>query len=257
MKNIDDFDTVMLSWKSFEYTYGTSDQIRECHEICEKIIDNYNKHVAIKVKAQKRKPEPENDSKVPEKKQKKVEKNAPNPFKNVDRKESEPKKSEPKKPEPKKPEPKKTEHKKPEVKAQSVEQEFGEKDNVSIFLSNLGFDVTKEQIIAAFPDLNIKDVKLIVEPGGRSKGFGYAELSKPSEVEEALKLDRRPINGRPVFIKKVLRDKNVRSAFKYSEGKESNKIFIKGLPFDTSKDELQLLFATFGTIKDIRLVTKK
>lgn len=252
MKNIDDFDTVMSSWKSFEYTYGTSDQIRECHEICEKIIENYNKHVAIKSKAQKRKPELEGDSKIAEKKQKTVEKGASNPFKKVDAKRTDPKKSEPKKQEVKKPE-----AKKPEVKSQPVEQEFGEKDDVSIFVSNLGYHVTKEQIIAAFPELNIKDVTLIIAPDGRSKGFGYAELSNPSEVEEALKLDRRPISGRPVFIKKVLRDKNIRSAFKYSDSKESNKIFIKGLPFDTSKDELQILFGTFGTIKDCRMVTKK
>lgn len=247
MKNIDDFDGVMLSWKSFEFTHGTSDQIRECHEICEKIIDNYNKHVAIKAKAQKRKPESEGDPKVAEKKQKTVEKNKSNPFSNVETKKFEPKKPELKKVEPKKPEP----------KAQPTEQEFGEKDDVSIFLSNLGFDVTKEQIIAAFPELNIKDVTLIVAPGGRSKGYGYAELSNPSEVTEALKLDRRPICGRPVFIKKVVRDKNTRPVFKYSEDKESNKIFIKGLPFDTSKDELEILFGTFGKIKDTRLVTRK
>lgn len=237
----------MSSWKSFEYTYGTSDQIRECHDICEKIIENYNKHVAIKTKAQKRKPDSEGDSKIAEKKQKTVGRSASNPFKKADAKRSEPKKAEPKKPE----------VKKPEVKAQPVELEFGEKDDVSIFVSNLGYDVTKEQVIAAFPELNIKDVTLIVAPDGRSKGFGYAELSNPSEVQEALKLDRRPISGRPVFIKKVVRDKTTRAAFKYSESKESNKIFIKGLPFDTSKDELQILFGTFGTIKDCRLVTKK
>lgn len=246
MKNIDDFDTVMLSWKSFEYAYGTSDQIRDCNEICEKIIDNYNKHMAIKAKAQKRKPEADGESKVVEKKQKTMDKSATNPFK-----------SETKKPELKKVEIKGNEHKKPEVKAKPVEQVFGEKDDVSVFLSNLGFEVTKDQIIAAFPELNIKDVTLIVAPGGRSKGYGYAELSNPSEVEKALNFDRRPISGRPVFIKKVVRDKNTRPAFKYSESKELNKIFIKGLPFDTSKDELEVLFGTFGTIKDVRMVTKK
>lgn len=247
MKNIDDFDMVMSTWKSFEYTYGTSDQIRDSHEICERIIENYNRHMASKnPKALKRKHEPESDSKNVEKKQKFVEKsNTPKPVKpkNPFQKEE----VQPKKPEVQQ------QNKKPE----QIQQEFGEKDDVSVFLSNLGYDVTKEQVKSAFPELNIKDVTLVVEPSGRSKGFGYLELSNPSEVEIALKFDRRPILGRPVFISKVLRDKGNRSAFKYSESMESNKIFIKGLPYNTTKDELQVLFGTFGKIKDIRLVTKK
>lgn len=227
----------MSAWKSLEYVYGTTDQIRDCHEVCEKIIDNYNKHQAIKAKAQKRKPEPENDSKISQKKQKIFEDTTPRPVKKL--------------------EVKKPESKKPEIKEPETKFDFGEKDDVSVFLSNLAFEVTKEQIIAAFPELNIKDVTLVVGPGGRSKGYGYAELGNPSEVNKAITFDRRPINGRPVFIKKVLRDKNIRSTFKYSEGKELNKIFIKGLPFNTTQDELEILFATFGKIKDARLVTKK
>lgn len=236
----------MSSWKSLEYAYGTSDQIRDCHEMCEKIIENYNKTMAIKnvkTQAQKRKNDSDGDSKISEKKQKKTEEN---PFK-VEKKKPqvEKKKAEFKTKTPTQPQP------------EPSEREFGEKDDVSIFLSNLAFDAKKEDIIAAFPELKIKDVTLIAAPGGRSKGYGYAELSNPSEVDIAVKFDRRPINGRPVFITKVLRDKNVRPAFKYSESKESNKIFVKGLPFDTTKEEIQILFGTFGQIKDIRLPTRK
>lgn len=226
----------MVSWKSFEYTHGTTDQIRDCHDICDKIIENYNRHMAASKtnKAQKRKLEPENESKIVEKK-KKIEENRPNPFQ------------------------KQLPPQKMEVSAPAVEHqhEHGDKDDVSVFLSNLSYDATKEQLIAAFPELNVKNVTLVVAPNGRGKGYGYLELSNPSEVEKALKFDRRSVVGRPVFITRITRDKNTRPAFKYSESKESNKIFIKGLPFDTTKDELQILFGTFGKIKDIRLVTKK
>lgn len=236
VKNIDDFDMVMSSWKSFEYVHGTVDQIQDCDEVCDKIIENYNRRMGIKsTKPQKRKPDAEIDSKIAEKKQKTADKSptkatpAQNPF----------------------------ERKRPEAKAQPVEPEFGGKDEVSVFLSNLSYEATKEEILAAFPELKIKDVTLILAPNGRGKGYGYLELKNPSEVEKAIEFDRRSISGRPVFITRVLRDKNTRTAFKYSESKESNKIFIKGLPFDTTKNELQILFGTFGTIKDIRLVTKK
>lgn len=247
VKNIDDFDAVMSAWKSFEYTNGTADQIRDCQEICEKIIENYNRHLASRPnKAQKRKPDAEDDSKIAEKKPKPAtEKVAPkrpeqkNPF-------------EKRAPKPKKME---VEEAKP-VEAQQG-HEHGEKDDVSVFVSNLSYDTTSEQVIAAFPELNIKNVTLVVGPNGRSKGYGYVELSNPSEIELALKFDRRSIDGRPAFIARITRDKNTRPAFKYADSLELNKIFIKGLPFDTTKEELQLLFGTFGTIKDIRLVTKK
>lgn len=245
VKNIDDFDAVMSSWKSFEYTNGTADQIRDCHEICEKIIENYNRQMASRTnKAQKRKPDADDDSKISEKKPRTtaVENTAP-------------KRQEQKKPVENRPQPKKMEIE--EVKPVEAQHDYGEKDDVSVFVSNLSYDTTKERVISAFPELKVKDVTLVIGPNGRSKGYGYIELSNPSEVELALKFDRRPIDGRPAFIARITRDKSTRAAFKYSESLELNKIFIKGLPFDTTKDELQILFGTFGKIKDIRLVTKK
>lgn len=259
VKNIDNFDTVMTSWKTFECVHGTTDQIRDCHEICERIIENYNKHVAIKAKAQKRKQGTDGDGKIAEKKQKTRDESASKPVQNPFKtKKVENKTKGPAQPQAQPQAKSQTQNKtQTQTKAQTPEQEYGEKDNVSIFLSNLSFDAKKEEIIAAFPELNIKDVTLIIAPTGRGKGYGYVELSNPSEVEKALEFDRRSVGGRPVFISKVLRDKTVRPALKYSEGKESNKIFIKGLPFDTTKDELQILFSAFGKIKDARLVTKK
>lgn len=244
MKNIDDFDAVMSSWKSFEYTHGTADQIRECHEILDKIIENYNRLMASRTaKAPKRKPDAEVESKIAEKKPKKA-------FENADAKRPIEKKLVENRTMPKKMEVE-------EVKSSEPHHEYGGKDDVSVFVSNLSYDTTKERVIAAFPELTIKDFTLVIGPNGQSKGYGYIELSNPSEVDLALKFDRRPIDGRPAFIARITRDKNTRAAFKYSESLELNKIFIKGLPFDTTKDELQILFGTFGKIKDIRLVTKK
>lgn len=257
LKNIDDFDIVMSTWKTFEYTYGTVDQIRDCYEICDKIIENYNRHMASKnVKVHKRKHEPESDLSNVEKKPKFVEESNTSKPKSNQPKTIQSKTNQTKNPFQKESPPKKPQTQQ-ETKPEQQQQEYGDKDDVSVFLSNLAYGVTKEQLEAAFPELNIKDVTLVSEPSGRSKGFGYLELSNPSEVEKALKFDRRPVKGRPVFISKVLRDKSNRAAFKYSENMELHKIFIKGLPFDTTKDELQLLFSQFGAIKDVRLVTKK
>lgn len=241
MKNIDDFDSIMSSWKSFEYTYGSVDQIRECADICDKIIDNYNRKMYQKrenvEKAPKRKAETEADEKTPKKKQKPTEASTSTSNKND--------------------EARKNKRSNPFLKKDEQKPVSNDNDNVKIFLSNLSFEITEEQIKTALPELNIQNVDLVKSPGGKNRGFAYLVLSNEIEVEKALRFDRRLINGRPVFITKVLRDKSSRTTFKYAEGKNESRIFVKGLPFDATKEELEILFGKYGKIEDIRMITKK
>lgn len=132
-----------------------------------------------------------------------------------------------------------------------------EKDAVTVFISNLPYDITADEIIAAYPELKIKNVDLMTSPNGRGRGFGYIELSNGHEVELALSFDRRPINGRPAFVSSVLRDKEKRQKFKYAADIELSKLFVKGLPHDVTKEEVETLFSEFGALKDVRLVTHK
>lgn len=78
-----------------------------------------------------------------------------------------------------------------------------------------------------------------------------------ADVEKSLLFDRRPIKGRPAFISSVLRDKEKRNVFKYAECLEKTKLFVKGLSFATTKEDLETLFKEFGTLKDVRLVYQK
>lgn len=64
--------------------------------------------------------------------------------------------------------------------------------------------------------------------------------------------------GRPVFISRCERDKtNRESGFKYANTLEPNKLFVKGIAFEATADDLRKLFGQFGSIKDVRLVTMK
>uniref|UniRef100_A0A182VYK3 RRM domain-containing protein n=1 Tax=Anopheles minimus TaxID=112268 RepID=A0A182VYK3_9DIPT len=127
--------------------------------------------------------------------------------------------------------------------------------NRQVFVSNLSFEVTETDIREIFPDLSIESVELVASSSGKSRGFGYMQLASADEVPKALSFDRRPLNGRPVFISNVARDKaNRQHQFKYSAAFEPNKLFIKGLPFNLARDELEKLFKPFGPIRDIRIV---
>jgi RNA recognition motif-containing protein len=65
------------------------------------------------------------------------------------------------------------------------------------------------------------------------------------------------IAGRPVFISRCNRDKSQRESVKYSTTIEPNKIFVKGVSYDATSDDLKELFGKFGEIKGLRIVTHK
>ncbi|KAI8128238.1 Squamous cell carcinoma antigen recognized by T-cells 3 [Lucilia cuprina] len=131
------------------------------------------------------------------------------------------------------------------------------KDHLRIFLSNLDYNLTEDVIIENLPELKIVNLELIRSASGKSRGFGYAELETAAEVEKALTLDRKSINGRPLFVSSVLRDKEQRQKFKYNADKELHKLFIKSLPQDCNQAELEEIFGVYGKLKDVRLVYHK
>ncbi|XP_015592738.1 squamous cell carcinoma antigen recognized by T-cells 3 [Cephus cinctus] len=130
-------------------------------------------------------------------------------------------------------------------------------DKITVFVSNLDYTATEEEIKEALkPAGPVTLFKMIRDYKGRSKGFCYVQLSSPEAVNEALKLDRTPINSRPMFVSRCDPNKTNRgSAFKYSTSLEKNKLFVKGLPVSITKEDLIDIFKVHGTLKDVRLVT--
>ena len=66
------------------------------------------------------------------------------------------------------------------------------------------------------------------------------------------------LNGRPVFISRCQRDKTNRdTGFKYATTLEPNKLFVKGVSYNATDDDVRELFQKFGNLKDVRVVTNK
>lgn len=88
--------------------------------------------------------------------------------------------------------------------------------------------------------------------------FRFAELASEADVTKALEMDRRLVAGRPVFISRCERNKSSRDpGFKYATTLETNKLFVKGISLEATKDDLLKLFGQFGAVKDVRVVTQK
>ncbi|XP_025423964.1 squamous cell carcinoma antigen recognized by T-cells 3-like [Sipha flava] len=130
------------------------------------------------------------------------------------------------------------------------------KEYRSVFVSNLDFAVTELEVKDALSSIGHCEVLLVRDFKGRSKGFGYVLFEKPEMVPEALKKDRELVNNRPMFVSKCEPDKQSReSGLRFPTKLEKNKLFVKGLPFNYTKIDIENIFKPYGTLKDVRVVT--
>uniref|UniRef100_A0A8C3T1V3 Spliceosome associated factor 3, U4/U6 recycling protein n=1 Tax=Chelydra serpentina TaxID=8475 RepID=A0A8C3T1V3_CHESE len=136
------------------------------------------------------------------------------------------------------------------------------KDNLTVFVSNLSYSM-------ADPEVKLKElfescgevveIRPIFSNRGTFRGYCYVEFMDEKSALQALGLDRRIVEGRPMFVSPCV-DKNKNPDFKvfrYSTALEKHKLFISGLPFSCTKEELEEMCKAHGNVKDIRLVTNR
>eukprot|EP00804_Cyclotella_cryptica_P003228 CCRYP_010471-RA/>CCRYP_010471-RA protein AED:0.31 eAED:0.31 QI:168/1/1/1/1/1/2/2028/893 len=143
----------------------------------------------------------------------------------------------------------------------------------SIFVKNLNFSTTEEQLNAAFtkagfnpravripkkaaPVKKRNDVVDSNEPKHLSMGFGFVEFSTEEEAKKAMKsLQGKLIDGHSLEIK--LSSKNLSdSAPAISKSSNNTKIMVRNVPFEATRSELLQLFGSFGQLKKVRLPKK-
>ncbi|OCU01659.1 squamous cell carcinoma antigen recognized by T-cells 3 [Xenopus laevis] len=136
------------------------------------------------------------------------------------------------------------------------------KDSITVFVSNLPYSISEpeKQLRKVFSSCGeISQVRVIYNNKGTFRGYGYVEFAEEKSAQDALKLDRKVINGRPMFVSPCV-DKNKNpdfKVFKYCTQLEKHKLFVSGLPYSSTKEELEELFKEHGAIKEIRLVTNR
>lgn len=263
---------MISAWTRLERCYGTLDQLKSCQEHCQSALIAHGDRFKAS-RFQKKKPAPAANKRTPKDKSvvkgklgdgkdarrsgatdKRVEKNTKGEPSNVSRKHKRTSDADGSSIGTKRA---KIEPNVNRVESTSQSGPSTEKDAVTVFISNISYEITADEIIAAYPELSIKNVDLLTSPNGRGRGFGYIELGSSDQVALALSLDRRPINGRPAFLSNVSRDKEKRQKFKYAADIAPSTLFVKGLPHDVTSEEVGALFAEFGALKDVRLVTHK
>lgn len=85
---------------------------------------------------------------------------------------------------------------------------------MNIYVGNLSYSVTETQLKTLFEEFGeVTSANLIKDKySGESKGFGFVEMNKQSEAEEAIKqLNGRPMDGRNLTVN-LARPRNDRSS---------------------------------------------
>ncbi|PKK25915.1 squamous cell carcinoma antigen recognized by T cells 3 [Columba livia] len=136
------------------------------------------------------------------------------------------------------------------------------KDSVTVFVSNLSYTMADPE--AKLKELfescgEVAQIRPVFSNKGTFRGYCYIEFKEEKSALQALGLDRRVVEGRPMFVSPCV-DKNKNPDFKvfrYSTTLEKHKLFISGLPFSCTKEELEEVCKAHGNVKDIRLVTNR
>ncbi|XP_069353046.1 squamous cell carcinoma antigen recognized by T-cells 3 isoform X1 [Eulemur rufifrons] len=136
------------------------------------------------------------------------------------------------------------------------------KDSITVFVSNLPYSMAE-------PDAKLRplfeacgevaEIRPIFSNRGDFRGYCYVEFKDEKSALQALELDRKTVEGRPMFVSPCV-DKSKNPDFKvfrYSTALEKHKLFVSGLPFSCTKEELEDICKAHGTVKDLRLVTNR
>lgn len=235
---------IVQSWVVYERECGTAESMINCMNTCSKYITKFGKEAVENSGNQSqeneynRKRKHDNEKPYHKVKHGKVQK-----------------------------EPKKTEIKDQEMTADTQEKEHikeekqferielnNEKENRSLFISNLDYSVTEDELKQFIGQ--IEEMRLVTDRKGNSKGYAYAVFPTQEEAQKVLARDREKLSGRPIFISKCKADKMNRDhQFKYSTETEKHKLFVRGLPMTMNEEEVSEIFKPYGKLKEIRLVT--
>jgi len=83
---------------------------------------------------------------------------------------------------------------------QSREQHL---DQLTLFVSNLAFSVTRDELLALFKDkCEVRDLRLITRPDGASKGFAYVEFNSEDDLMKGLQLHQLDLKGRSLWVRR-------------------------------------------------------
>jgi len=113
-----------------------------------------------------------------------------------------------------------------------------------VFISNLDFKTTQSEIEAHFADCGeIVGVRIPTTKNGFKFGNAYVEFVDTKGVDEAMKLNNKPLRGRNIEVNWALPDKVEKTR---KNLRESHTLLVGGMPFSYGVDAITKWFEKSG-----------
>ena len=68
------------------------------------------------------------------------------------------------------------------------------------FIGNLTFETEESELLQFFSDLSPSSVRLVKDPTGKPKGFGYVEFPTVDKLKDALARSMTSLEGRAIRV---------------------------------------------------------
>ncbi|KAI5968404.1 MRD1 [Candida margitis] len=145
---------------------------------------------------------------------------------------------------------------------EAEEEEEIQAPTVAIFVKNLNFSTTVQQLSDLFkplPGFVLATVKTKPDPKNSGKtlsmGFGFVEFKSLAQANAAIAtLDGHVLDGHKLQLK--ISHKQGGATSSTAKSAKSSKIIIKNLPFEASRKDILELFGAFGQLKSVRVPKK-
>lgn len=150
-----------------------------------------------------------------------------------------------------------------EGKGNLIEEASNDTAEKILYVKNLNFKSDEDSLLKLFEKkLAIQDVVSvrIIKKDGLSQGYGFVEFKTHDLANKALKLFQNSLLDDHVLKLSVSR-KNTKEKQKSLKRKRedfepNNKIVVRNIAFEATKEDIQQLFKNFGDIKMVRLPRK-
>ncbi|XP_070806209.1 polyadenylate-binding protein 4 isoform X1 [Pituophis catenifer annectens] len=151
-------------------------------------------------------------------------------------------------------------HKEREVELGAKAKEF-----TNVYIKNFGDEMDDERLKDLFSNYGkTLSVKVMTDPAGKSKGFGFVSFEKHEEANKAVEeMNGKDINGKIVFVgraqKKVERQAELKRRFEQLKQERISRyqgvnLYIKNLDDTIDDEKLRKEFSPFGSITSAKVM---
>ncbi|XP_064240287.1 polyadenylate-binding protein 4-like isoform X2 [Aotus nancymaae] len=147
------------------------------------------------------------------------------------------------------------------------EAELGAKANefTNVYIKNFGEEVDDESLKELFSQFGkTLSVKVMRDPNGKSKGFGFVSYKKHEDANKAVEeMNGKEVSGKIIFVgraqKKVERQAELKRKFEQLKQERISRyqgvnLYIKNLDDTTDDEKLRKEFSPFGSITSAKVM---